>query len=120
MNPEAVQRVVLFIDSPDEPWETKFHEVRDAEVPKERDPRFVGSLDRLLTAHIVVRSPDDGARILADIRQQWDDGNDALSKQYLPTDDEVVMPIVGLTVLSEAPGEWVFCIYTPREDYIPD
>lgn len=120
MNPEAAQRMVLFIDSPDEPWVTKFYEVRDAEVPQERDPRFVGPLDRLLTAHIVVRLPDDGARILADIRQQWADGNVAWSKQYLPTDDEVVMPIVGLTVLSVGPREWVFRIYTPPEDYISD
>lgn len=120
MNPEAAQRVILFIDSPDEPRETKFHKVRDAEVPKERDSRFVEPLDRLLTAHIVVRSPDDGARILADIRQQWADGNDAWSKQYLPTNDEVRMLIVGLTVVSEAPGEWVFRIYTPREEFVSE
>ena len=119
MNPEA-QRVILVIDSPDKHWETPFRNVRDAEVPNECDPLYVGPLDKLLTAHIVVRSPDDGAKILSDIRQQWDGGKSAWASQHLPTHDVVLMHIVGITVVSEASDEWVFRIYTPPEEYTPD
>lgn len=120
MSLETDQRVVLVIDSPGENWETPFHEVRKAEIPEESDPNFIGPLNALIMAHIVVRSPDDGARILADIRHQWENGESAWAKQHLPTSDEVDMQIVGVTVRSEKPDEWVFRIYTPREEYIPN
>lgn len=114
------RKIVLGIDSPGDKWETPFRAARKVEVPKEKDPLFTGPLDNLLTTYIVVRSPDDGAKILNEIRQQWSVGDGAWASQHLPTDDEVIIQIVGLTVVSEAPGEWIFRIYTPPEEYVSE
>ncbi len=109
-------KVVLGIDAPEMKITTDFRVVRNAEVPDEIDPLFSGGLDGFLTTYIVVRSPNDGAEILRKIRKQWDDGESAWASQHLRTDDELLMRIVGITVVYENSKEWVFRIYTPPED----